>query len=231
MASADKVIHTYRELAESYERQGQDQMRDRFLVLAADAAQSAGRMEIAERLRSRLLQLNPQHLLKEFGSFAEAMQTQDVQNYVAALRRNHPFERAEHLLQGLRPSQSADSPASAHGPDLPLDRRMREQPGESSDELKIFRVQQTDAPLVDPLRGRSLTSSPDPGAKRRQGVHPQPRERNFPPVVANRVPADSEDPEPAFGKWLVLALFWLMLGAGMFLTVVTFLRPFWHRPG
>src|SRR5258707_9363791 len=101
MASADKVIHTYRELAESYERQGQDQMRDRFLVLAADAALSAGRTEIAERLRSRLLQLNPQHLLKEFGSFAQAMQTQDVQNYVAALRRNHPFERAEHLLQGL----------------------------------------------------------------------------------------------------------------------------------
>ena len=228
--TSDKVIHTYRELAESYERQGQDQMRDRFLVLAADAALSAGRTEIAERLRSRLLQLNPQHLLKEFGSFAEAMQTQDVQNYVTALRRNHPFERAEHLLQGLRPSQSAESPTSAHG-DLPLDRRMREQPGESSDELKIFRVQQTDAPLVDPLRGRSSTSSPDPGAKRPQGVHPQPRERNFPPVVANRVPADSEDPEPAFGKWLVLALFWLMLGAGMFLTVVTFLRPFWHRPG
>jgi hypothetical protein len=181
-------------------------------------------------LRSRLLHLNPKHLLREFGSFAEAMQTQDIQNYVAALRRNHPFERAEHLLQGLRPSQGNDGPASAPGAELPLD-RMRAQPDQSSDELKIFRVQQTDAPLVDPLRGRSLASSPDPGTQRRQGVYPQPRERIFPPVVASRVSADTEDPEPAFGKWLVLALFWLMLGAGMFLTFVTFLRPFWRQPG
>jgi hypothetical protein len=50
-------------------------------------------------------------------------------------------------------------------------------------------------------------------------------------VVASRLSADAEDPEPAFGKWLVLALFWLMLAAGMFLTLATFLRPFWRHPG
>jgi hypothetical protein len=31
------------------------------------------------------------------------MNSVDVQNYVAALRRNHPFEKAEYLLESLRP--------------------------------------------------------------------------------------------------------------------------------
>ena len=63
MAAADTMIQAYRELAENYAEQGQEQLRDRFLVLAADAALSAGRVEEAERLRFRLLQCNPKHLL------------------------------------------------------------------------------------------------------------------------------------------------------------------------
>ena len=45
------------ELADWDERQGLDQLRDRFLVLAADAALSGGNAVEAERLRGRLLEL------------------------------------------------------------------------------------------------------------------------------------------------------------------------------
>ena len=64
MPSTEQTVRTYRELAEDYGRQGQAQMRDRFLVLAADAALAAGQTEEAEHLRGRLLQHNPHHLLK-----------------------------------------------------------------------------------------------------------------------------------------------------------------------
>ena len=62
----ENLLRVYRELADWYERQRQPQMRDRFLVLAADAAQTAGRADEAERLRLRLLKVNPHHMLKPY---------------------------------------------------------------------------------------------------------------------------------------------------------------------
>src|SRR5262245_61857021 len=99
MASADQTLRLYEDLAHWYERQGQAKQRDWFLVLAADAALSAGRMDEAERLRGRLLQANPHHLLRPFDSFAEALKSPDVRGYVTDLRRLYPPETAQQLLQ------------------------------------------------------------------------------------------------------------------------------------
>ena len=122
MASSEQIIRTYCELAESYEQQGQAQMRDRFLVLAADAAVTAGRLEEAERLRFRLLQHNPHHLLKPYNSFALALKSLDVQNYISALRRSHPYERAEHLLETIHSHGGEEGKQSATGPHRPTNR-------------------------------------------------------------------------------------------------------------
>src|SRR6266849_4992682 len=130
MASAEQATRIYRELAEDYGRQGQAQMRDRFLVLAADAALAAGQQDEAERLRGRLLQHNPHHLLKPYSSFAEAMNSMDVQNYVSALRRNHPYEKAEHLLEGLRQGK-ARPPTSSPSESEPRVLRVVDMGGES----------------------------------------------------------------------------------------------------
>src|SRR5438132_3237860 len=116
MPPAEQATRIYRELAEDYGRQGQAQMRDRFLVLAADAALAAGQHAEAERLRGRLLQHNPHHLLKPYSSFAEAMKSADVQNYVGALRRSHPYEKAENLLEGLRQSGEPGVPVAPASP-------------------------------------------------------------------------------------------------------------------
>src|SRR5260370_20385607 len=125
MPSIGEIVRVYRELAEIYESQGQAQMRDRFLVLAADAALTAGRPEEAERLREVLLQHNPHHLLKPYANLGEALKSSDIRNYVAALRRSHPYERAEHLLETLTGDDQEEN-----GP------KIQKQP----EELKVFRV-------------------------------------------------------------------------------------------
>src|SRR5207244_3539469 len=77
---------------------------------------AAGQTDEAERLRGRLLHHNPHHLLKPYSSFAEAMKTADVQNYVGALRRSHPYDKAETMLEELRRSgPHRAAPASAGG--------------------------------------------------------------------------------------------------------------------
>ena len=90
MPTADQTIRVYQELATLCDRQGQSQMHDRFLVLAADAAWGSGRADLAEQIRTLLLQHNPHHLLRPYASFAEAVNSPDVHSYVSALRRSHP---------------------------------------------------------------------------------------------------------------------------------------------
>src|SRR5262249_52116713 len=51
-----QALHVYRELADRFAERGDAAMRDRFLILAADAALAAGLPDEAEWLRHRLLQ-------------------------------------------------------------------------------------------------------------------------------------------------------------------------------
>src|SRR5437763_7161361 len=108
MASADRSIRVYQELATHYDARGEAQVRDRFLVLAADAATAAGRAEEAERLRNRLLEVNPHHMLKPYSSWNQALQSQDVRSYVEGLRRTYPPASAENLLETVRGSGDED---------------------------------------------------------------------------------------------------------------------------
>src|SRR4051794_27778283 len=102
MPTPDDPVQVYKELSEWYDRRSEPPMRDRFLVLAADAALRAGRHEDAERLRIRLLKLNPHHMLKPYASFNQAVQAPDVQTYIRDLRLNYPPEVALVLLNSLR---------------------------------------------------------------------------------------------------------------------------------
>jgi hypothetical protein len=88
----------YEELANHFAKQGESRQRDHCLVLAADAALSAGQPAEAERLRKRLLLTNPDHLLRPYSSMAEAMQSNDVHDFVVDLRRQWPPEMVAKLL-------------------------------------------------------------------------------------------------------------------------------------
>ncbi len=98
--NVDALKNLYEELAQRSQRQQETRQRDIFLVLAADAALAAGRPAEAERLRQRLLQFSPHSLLRPYASFAEALQSSDIQDYVADLRRLFPPTQAAKLLHG-----------------------------------------------------------------------------------------------------------------------------------
>src|SRR4051812_13559518 len=111
MASVHQLMAVYQELADLHDRRQLPQLRDRFLVLAADTAQRAGLTQEAERLRLVLLQLNSHHLLKSFASFEEALRSPDVQSYLSDLRQSYPPDAAEHLLDSVRAEANAEGPA------------------------------------------------------------------------------------------------------------------------
>src|SRR5262245_62087811 len=114
--TATQPLRLYQELADWYERQAQAQLRDRFLLLAADAALNSGQPEEAERLRQRLLQLSPHHMLKPFASFAQALKSPDVQGYLSDMREKYPLDKAKALLETLRQESVEESSKPAPAP-------------------------------------------------------------------------------------------------------------------
>lgn len=170
-------VSVYRELAEWYERHGQVPMRDRFLILAADAALAADQADEAERLRQRVLQGSRHHMLRPYASFVEAAQAADVQTYVRDLRVNYPPEVAANLLHTLRATEAEGAPG-----DVPSGAFVRPAPPEPANEIPPT------APLID-LHGPGRRPTDRAGRN-----EPAPRldsRQSFP------VPFDDEEAPPA----------------------------------
>jgi hypothetical protein len=224
------ALQVYKELADRYERQSHAAMRDRFLILAAEAAFSSGNPEEAERLRQRLLQGNPHHMLKPFSSFAQALQSTNIQIYIHDLQVNYPPETAEELLHNLR-SGGSSSPTNEGDtftgtgtrispviqihdePTLPL--------GTSPEPLKVY-------PLKDEPKPSSPAALPAKPAPRPTISPPAPRPRSQPRTAA---PAPVLPPPPLeaaipAGAWLALILFGMTVTAGIALAFYTLARPF-----
>src|SRR5687768_7076101 len=72
MSTPASLAQMYEDLANHFARQGESRQRDQCLVLAADAALTAGMPLEAERLRKRLLLTNPNHLLRPYATMSEA---------------------------------------------------------------------------------------------------------------------------------------------------------------
>lgn len=221
MASADRSSRVYQELAAHYGARGEAQVRDRFLVLAADAATAAGKPEEAERVRQRLLELNPHHMLRPYTSWSQALQSQDVRSYVDGLRRTYPPSSAENLLESVRgaaeddtaprplPSAALDATVPLSAADMPTP-----PPGRGPAEPAAART----TPIVAP----TARTTPIPFAK------PTPPSQGVRPVREALTTAD--DPAPA-GSWLAVFLFYVVLTAGMALAAYTFVRPFYPLSG
>ncbi len=210
------ALELYQQLADWYEQRGQAQMRDRFLVLAADAALGSGNPDMAERLRNRLLQQNPHHLLKPYGTFAEAMKAPDVQSYVADLRRSYSPEAAEHLLESLRAQGGEPAPAAAAPPRAVITTPLPPQPEAAKETPEVLHFYRSHEDLEEakpqPLPERQvpvtrtlpkpaapLPSPPPPARKPAAGPPPAPKPA--PPFrTAPRTPAASPfatEPLPA----------------------------------
>src|SRR5579884_2441652 len=202
MPTGSTTLRIYQELADWYERQSQAQMRDRFLLLAADTAMAAGDAEGAERLRLKLLEHSPHHMLRPFTSFAEAMTSPDVQGYISDLRQTYPPETAEQLLGSLH-ANGDEAPVPPPPPPAPPrpepePEPARQAPARSAEPLKVYRVKDEDAePVTAPLPGPAPARRPVPARKEvapaAAAPMPAPRPAAPPPAAAPPRPA----PEPA----------------------------------
>jgi hypothetical protein len=205
MPTVRNALELYQQLADWYEQRNQAQMRDRFLVLAADSALSSGKSDMAERLRNRLLQQNPHHLLKPYASFAEAMKAPDVQSYVADLRRSYSPEAAEHLLESLH-SQAGEAGPTAAPPPRPLGStapppaQPSEPPKESPEVLQFYRIHENLEPAKpDPLAARQVpVTRPVPRPAASPPPAPPPARKPAPgPPPAPQMPAKKPPRAPA----------------------------------
>ena len=252
METSENLLRVYRDLADWYERQHQPQMRDRFLVLAADAALAAGRPDEAEHLRLRLLKVNPHHMLKPYASFAEALKASDVLTYVKDLRTNYPADVAEDLLrtlQGDEAQRPTGLPATA--PLVDIGGPLGEPPGPADEGETFFPLKPEEdrprtaapgppnaprprapgpagpLPQTIPLQGPNPPRRPPVAPTRPLPAQPAPARRPVPPPPDARPAAPRPTDEPAAGgAWFAALLFILVVAAGLALAGFVLLRPY-----
>jgi hypothetical protein len=217
------IVSTYEELADREDTLGLLQMRDRFLILAADAALSLGQDTRAEKLRARLIQHNPHHLLKPYSTLADALTSSDVFSYVADLRHAYPPEEAERLLEELRLGKSSGADP------LPRDR---------NDEPEIYPLPvpaREPAPPTDEFDAAAGVAAPPPRIRHIESPKEEtsPADEVFPfPTVAppprRSGPREPEDTDgvSALSRWVGTTLFVALLLAGLALAGYTLARPF-----
>ena len=220
----------YIELAEAYHAKGRYQERDRFLILAADSAWSAGAIDEAERLRSRILEYNPNHLLRPYPSFDEALKSADIQAYVQQLRRGYPRERAVELLKellgdaghgDLEETLAADHPvfklAAPPPPKFEL-------PGKGEVPPAV-RPKPAEAPKPEPrLAPKKTAPSETPIPVSRQMIVEKPVKRPAPPAPR---PTPATSPEDFGGAWVGTLLFIILLVMMLVTLLHVFVQPFY----
>jgi hypothetical protein len=223
--STDPTARVYQELAKWYEQQRDGPMRDRFLLLAAAALLSSGHKEEAEKLRIRLLELSPSHLLKPFSSLAEAVKSRDIRDYIDGLRRNYSPQAAEQLLESLRREKGghaherAASASPGPGPELPALETIsarRPSAGKSAPSPGSGRDHsQSKEPSVPQHRTETAAKSASPVRARTESPRTSWRDGWL----------EADKPEPPPGAWLSTLLFWLMVLGTAALAGYLFGRP------
>jgi hypothetical protein len=211
MNSQDTLSLVFCELADWYDQRGDRCLRDRFLVLAMDAACRAGENAEAEKLRQWLFQVNPHHMLRPFASFAEAAQTPDVRTYLHELRTTYPNDVAQVLLRSLR--ANATDALSNTSP------------------IKSYKLPPAKEAAAPRANGQPPVVSPRPAPV------PLPSESNRAPAArtAKRERTKGEPRSPTHapygaaqgqGGWLGVVLFVVVLLVGVAATGFVAARPF-----
>ena len=200
-ASAMDHSQLYLELSDYYDHRGEAQSRDRFLVLAADAAMLAGDKAEAEHLRQRLLTVNPHHLLKPFKSFEEALKSRDVTDYISALRRRHPADQVANLVETTVRSKAGRAALSEPTAQLPVTpaRPMQREPAPGPRPIDVFRVRPSEEPPPTSMRPRPIPappSIPSPAPANSGRMRPAPSGQST-PLSLPPLPFQPEPSRPA----------------------------------
>lgn len=100
MANPDLALSAYLRLAAISHERGQWLPRNKFLVLAGDAACREGLLTVAEHCRAVVVSNSPSHIVGRYESFPTALKSTEFQTYLKQLKKFCSVERAEHLLAG-----------------------------------------------------------------------------------------------------------------------------------
>lgn len=218
---ADTASSLYEQLAEKYHARGKYPERDRFLILAADAAWNAGHPDAAEVLRKRILEYNPNHLLRPYGSLAEALKSADILAYVQQLRRGYPRERAVELMKELDQDPRGKP---GEGYSVPMEPGAVKGGG-------VFKLAD-DKPAAKPAAKNQLP----PQLSQSQSLYddkpkklaPPPPAWTAPAPVKSAVPTASVTKEPTAGAAVGTLLFSLLLAASLAALGYVFVWPFFR---
>jgi len=233
MPSGKQVVEVYEELANLQDQLHAAQTRDRYLILAADAALSNGDKATAERLRARLLEYNPHHMTKPYGSLAEAMRSPDVFSYVADLRHTYPPEDAERELKLLRGGEAPDPHGTLAFGAAVAEPEPYEEPAPAPE---IYPFNQDVEAKSLPKDASAVPAAEETPAAPRKGkrkrapatlhdmpdVYPYPEESG---VSRSRASAEPAEMSP-LNLWVSNILFSLLLAAGIGLLGYTLARPY-----
>lgn len=115
MRDHEAAMCAYAQLACLSHEKRQGLSRDRFLVLTALEACRAGWPDVAEWCRQRIAAFEPHHRLAAFATVADALRDPELATMAAKWERFCTFERAEHLLRGLRLPVAGDAPELSRG--------------------------------------------------------------------------------------------------------------------
>jgi hypothetical protein len=226
MPPTDASAKVYQELADWYEQQRDGPMRDRFLLLAAASLLASGHKDEVEKIRLRLLKLNPNHLVKPFPSMAEAVKSRDVREYIEGLRRNYSPPAASQLLESLRgtsggtPRQTPAPTATGPAEDLPV--------------LEPIVARRPSAGKRDPAAKNERPPSKEPAPVQHQTEGEAKSRFSRPPRLWAEGPPTSwrdglleaDRPDPPAGAWLSTVLFCATLIGGIALAGYLFGRVF-----
>jgi hypothetical protein len=100
MANPDVALSAYLRLAVISHERGQWLPRNKFLILAGDAACREGLLQAADHCRDLILTTSPAHIIGRYDSFPSALKSAEFQTYLKQLKKFCSVERAEHLLEG-----------------------------------------------------------------------------------------------------------------------------------
>lgn len=101
MREPAELLGMYLHLAWASERRLRPHATDRLLVLAGALAVELQLPEISAKCRSRILNHNPQHLVKRWSTLKEAWESEDFMAILKQLRRRYPPEKVERMLHEL----------------------------------------------------------------------------------------------------------------------------------
>ena len=101
MAFDIRHLATYLHLARASELRQRMLVRDRLLVIAGAMAHAAALPRIAAFCRGKILEHNPNHMVRRWESFAAMADDAQFLPFLAQLQRKYPAEKAEQMLHSL----------------------------------------------------------------------------------------------------------------------------------